>query len=120
AHIGLAASHGILLASLVELARSRSDFAEAAKQQAELILGFHGAWIEGNGAFEILLCLVILVLSQQNAPELYVRGRMLRRALDQVSKDRDSPILLANRVIRKTKVIGSSNLVGLRLKALPK
>src|SRR5204863_5805047 len=43
---------------------------------------------------------------------------MLGVALEQVAKHRSSSVVLAKGIISKSQVVGSSNLVGLRLQAL--
>src|SRR2546425_2291466 len=84
-------------------------------QQAELIVGLHGPGIEQNRAFEFFLGFVIVVLSQKYAPQLDTRRRMLGVTPEQVAKHRNSPIILAKRIISKAQVVGSRNLIGLRL-----
>ena len=80
-------------------------------------MGFDGPRIERCGAFEVLIRFLILMLSQENASKFDVGRPMVRMILKEDSKDRDSLILLANRIICKGQVIGSGNLVSLRLQA---
>ena len=74
--------------------------------------------IERNGTFENFLGFVILVLSQEDAPQLDIRGRMLGMAPEEVSKHGNGLFWLPDGIIGQSQIIGSCDLVRLRFQAL--
>ena len=81
-------------------------------------MGFHGLRIERNRSRKILLGFLILVLSQENASQFGVGRGVFRMAFEHLAKNSGRLILPADGIIRKSQVIGSGHLIGLRFEAL--
>src|SRR6266850_3144589 len=87
--------------------------AEAVQQETELIVGLYGLGVEGDGAFEERLGLIILVLACEDTAQLDVGGRVIGMAVQQFAKNYDGLRVLADGIIGERQIIGSGNLVGL-------